>query len=122
MHTGGELFEGAVLKRAQLGKVENLFIFFIHEFPRIPQHGAAKVSIAPDTEIGIKAAGKLQQGGNIALMFHTSLTWRHDARNRLEQSRFSRAVRADDAQHIPFLEGKGDIPVGPEFFNAIVAL
>ena len=115
------MLERSVLKLLQLGKANDLLVGVIHKFFGISQHRTAQIGILPDRHLAVKAAGKLQKRSNLPLARHRPLGRNHNARDRLEQSRFSRAVGTDDAKHIAAIDRKRNILICPELVDVIIS-
>lgn len=122
LHAGGQLLEGPVLEALELRELDNAVIRLVHEFAAVAQHGAAEIGVLPHGQLAVEAAGQLQQGGHLAVAADAALRGLHNAGDGLQQGGFPRAVGADDTHHLPLVQGKCDVAVGPELVDVIAAL
>ena len=121
LHAGGELLEGPVLEVLELSEGDDLVVLLVHEFTRIAQHSAAQVGVLPHGELRVEATAKLEQGGDGAVAADPALGGNHDAGHGFEECGLTRAISADDAQHLAALERKAHVLIGPKLSDVIVA-
>lgn len=120
LHPAGQLLEGPVLELPELGKLDDLLVGLVHEFPGVSQHGPTQVGVLPDRQIPVESAAQLQQRGDVALPLHPALRGLHDPGDHLQKGALPRPVGPDDPQHVPLLQGEGHVPVRPELHHVVV--
>ena len=81
-----------LLKIFQFCKLDDFFIFFVHESARVAQKRPAKIGVFAHGQIVVKAAGKLQQGGDAAMHRNMPAGRLHNTRYCFQQRAFPRAV------------------------------
>ena len=85
-------------------------------------NSSPEIGVFPYRQTAVKAGGQFQERSDAPLCPDLSLRGHQDPGDRFQQRAFSGAVLADNSEHVPLLQGKGYVFIGPESPDMVFSL